>query len=132
MQANDDTVRNRLLSRLPQPADLVDYRREVAELSAKTQRSFQREKIAVRVLWGFCVVSAIAFLWFDGGSADVPKGPWLALFIFLIGAIELLRHFINSCRIDLLKELKQVQVQVLEVHAALAKHGERQDASTAC
>jgi hypothetical protein len=120
MQPKDDSVRERLLSQLPQPAGLGDYRREVAGIVEKNQRAFRREKIVVQIVWIFCVISAIGFLWFDGNPANTPKGPWLALVMLLVGAIEVLKHASNRSRIDLLKEIKQVQVQILEVHAAQA------------
>ncbi len=123
MQPKNDSVRERLLSQLPQPAGLASYQRDVAAMVEKNERAFRREKVVVRIVWGFCVLSSIAFLWFDGSSAGVPKGPWLACFMFLIGAIEVLKHAINRSRVELLKEIKQVQVQILEVRAAQApKH----------
>jgi hypothetical protein len=118
---NDDSLRDRLLGQLPQPANLADYRREVALKLEETQKAFRREKIAVRVLWISCVVLSIGFLWFDGSPSAFPKGPWLALFTFSLGAIELLRHFVNRNRIDFLKEIKQVQVQLFELNDLLRK-----------
>ena len=96
------------------------------QLVAQNERGSRRKKVAVRVLWIFCVVCSIAFLWFDGRSANVSKAPRLALFMFLVGAVELLNHFINRWRIDLLKEVKPVQVQILEAHAALPKDASAQ------
>ncbi|MGO9254907.1 MAG: hypothetical protein ACLQU1_01185 [Bryobacteraceae bacterium] len=37
--------------------------------------------------------------------------------------MELLKHFINRARVELLKETKQVQLQVLELHDLLRKQG---------
>jgi hypothetical protein len=57
-------------------------------------------------------------MWFSGAKLDTPKAAWfgtLACFWLLVGATELLKHFINRSRVELLKEIKQVQLQVLEV-----------------
>jgi len=43
------------------------------------------------------------------------------LFFVIAGAVELLKYFINRNRVELLKEIKQVQLQVLELQAAMRK-----------
>jgi hypothetical protein len=63
-------------------------------------------------------------LWFGGAKLDTPKAAWfgcLACFWLLIGAVELLKHFINRSRLELLKEVKQVQLQMLELQESLSK-----------
>ena len=44
MEQQNDTLRERLLSRLPQPENLAAYREETASLLAKHQRALSREK----------------------------------------------------------------------------------------
>jgi len=116
MENQSDSFRDRLLSHLPQPASLADYRRDVASMLEQNEKRIRRERVVVTAFWIFCAVSAALHMWFDPKSAQTPKGPFLALFIFTWGLAELLKHRINASRIDLLKEIKQVQVQVLELH----------------
>jgi hypothetical protein len=123
MENRDDSFRDRLLAHLPQPANLADYRQEVASMLEKNQKRIRRERLAVTAFWVFCAVSATIYLWFDPKSATTPKGPFLACFMFLWGMAELLKHYVNTCRIDLLKEIKQVQIQVLELHDLVRKGG---------
>ena len=122
MERKNNSIREGLLARLPQPANLAAYRDEVTAMLEKNERAFRREKLGVGTLWVFLVLLSTAFLWFGGEHLNSPKGPWfgaLACFFLLYGAVELLKHFINRTRVNLLKEVKQVQVQVLELHALL-------------
>src|SRR5947199_10293261 len=115
----EKNVRDRLLERLPEPANLGNYRQEVGALLAKNQKDIRRERKIQTAVWIFCVISAVAFMWFDGSPVKTPKGPWLACFMFLWGMTEWLRHHINSARVDVLKEIKQVQLQVLELQKSM-------------
>ena len=47
----------------------------------------------------------------------------LAVVLFFTGAILLVACQINRSKVDLLKEVKQVQLQVLELQASLKKEG---------
>ena len=125
MEPKDEkTLQDRLLSRSPLPSNSADYRKEVAQLLEKNDKAFLREKWGARALWIFCVGLGTSYLWFGGAKLDTPKAAWfgcLACFWLLIGAVELLKHFINRSRLELLKEVKQVQLQVLELQEALHK-----------
>jgi hypothetical protein len=126
MDQRADSIRDRLLSRLPQPAGLADYRKEIASMLEKNETRLRREKWGVSALWFFVVALSTVSLFLGGQRLDTPKGPWfgtLACFWLLFGAVELLKHFINRSRVDLLKEVKQVQLQVLELHDLLRKGG---------
>jgi hypothetical protein len=119
MEPKDKSIREGLLSNLPQPVNLADYRRQVGAMLQKSEKKIRLERMAVTSFWIFCAISATIYLWFDGRPSSLPKGPFLACFMLLWGMTELLKHYINSCRVDLLKEIKQVQVQVLELQSIL-------------
>ena len=127
MEPKDEKMQDRLLSHLPKkPANLTDYRKEVAVLLEKNDKAFLREKWGARALWLFCVVLGVSYLWFSGAGHDTPKAAWLgslACFWLIVGAVEVLKHFINRTRVELLKEVKQVQLQVLELQERLTKTG---------
>lgn len=115
MTNHDDNLRDGLLAQLPQPDDLPRYRREVEAMLAQNRQWFARERRVVQAGWVLCIVIAVGFLWFDGSASTVAKGPWLACFTFLLGMMAMLKLFINQCRIDVLKEVKQVELQVMEL-----------------
>jgi hypothetical protein len=81
-------------------------------------------------LWVFTIVVSILFLWMGAqrmGSKAVDEavlGPYFmgcAGFWFLFALVYFVAHVINRSRVELLKELKQVQVQVLELQELLEK-----------
>jgi hypothetical protein len=129
MEANNEGLRDRLLSRLPQPENLADYRREVGALLEKNQKGLRREKWGVGVIWFFVVGLGTVLLTGAGMKLGTTKAALaayigtFACFFLIYGAVELLKHFINRSRVELLKEIKQVQLQVLELHDAMRKDG---------
>jgi len=78
MDRRDDSLKDALLSELPRPEDLAQYRIRVDAMLVENQKAFQRERRVIQVGWIVCVAIAIGFLWFDGGPSTTPKGPWLA------------------------------------------------------
>jgi len=124
MEPKDEKMQDQLLSRLPNLSNSAAYRREVALLLEKNEKAFLREKWGARALWFICVGLGVMYLWFSGARLDSPKAAWygcLACFWLVIGAVEVLKHFINRSRVELLKEIKQVQLQVLDLQEALSK-----------
>jgi len=120
MEPRDDRIGERLLSHLPQPENLAAYREEVASMLEKKEKAIRREKRVLIELWVFVTALSVIFLWLGGRQMDTVKGPYfvsLACFWFLFGMVYFVAHSINRSKVDILKEVKQVQVQVLELHA---------------
>jgi hypothetical protein len=118
-------VREGLLSRLPQPANLAGYRKEVAELIDGNEKKLRREKFGAGATW-ISVVALSAALFWGGGGSQATGAAWrgaMACFWLVFGAVELLKYFINRARVELLRETKQVQLQVLELHALMRAEG---------
>ena len=126
MDPKAERIREDLLSRLPQPTNLAAYQEEVTSLLKKNEKGLRRERWVVVPMWIYLVVLSTAFLWIGGKKLATPVGLWfgiLACFWLLFGMVFLVKHFINRSRVELLKEVKQVQLQVLELHALLNKVG---------
>jgi len=124
MERKDEKMQDRLLARLPDPSNVAGYRKEVAQLLEKNDKAFLREKWGSRAMWFFCVALGTFYLWFSGEKLDSPKAAWfgcMACFWITIGAVEVIKHFINRSRVELLREIKQVQLQVLEMQAQLQR-----------
>lgn len=124
MEKENESMRDRLLARLPQPENLADYRRETEAILAKHEKALFWEKapsvmlslIAISVIgatispWGSKLgTRQIQFFWVD------------ACIFFFASAIMDLRYRIYRNRVELLKDVKQVQLQVLELQASLRK-----------
>lgn len=126
MENRDNAIRELLLSRLPQPENLATYREEVKSLLEKNEKTLRQNKWTVRRVWIFVIALSIPCLYMAGGHYNTPAGNWFmgaVYFWVLFGAIEIAKYDHNQARVELLKELKQIQLQVLELHGLLSKSG---------
>jgi hypothetical protein len=128
MEQRNDSIRDRLLSRLPQPADLAAYREEVVSILEKNEKAYRREKWKTGAILLLAVGLIAVPLSLDWLRLDTPKGisyGFFASLYFLYAIAEVLKHFINRSRVEILREVKQVQLQVLELQASLRKSGDQ-------
>ena len=126
MEHRDEAIRELLLSRLPQPANLAAYQQEVSSLLAENEKKLRRNKWTVVRMWIFVVAVSGPFLWMAGTHFNTPQGNWflgITCFWILLGALEVAKYIGHQGRVELLKEIKQIQLQVLELHALLHKGG---------
>jgi hypothetical protein len=121
MEQKNDSMRDRLLARLPQPENLAAYREETASLMAKHEKALFWERFTgIAVTW----LAAAVFIMFNstwGPKVDANATIVLdsiAGLLFFTGAINTLGYCISRSKVDL---LKQVQIQLLEVQASLNK-----------
>lgn len=126
MEKQNDNMRERLLAHLPQPENLAAYREETASLLAKHEKASFWEKMPSTVLYAIfsAIVMAYIFWGYKLGTTTVAIHFLLpGAILFLMGAVQDLRYRIYRSKVDMLKELKQVQLQILELHASLQKRG---------
>ena len=126
MANSNESMRDRLLSRLPHPENAAEYQDQVAAMLAKNEKGLRREKWGTSALWFFLVLLVTVLLVAAGFNAQKPAAAFIgtsAACFLIYGAVELLKHFINRSRVELLKEIKQVQLQVLELQASVQKNG---------
>jgi hypothetical protein len=128
MEKGNESMRERLLARLPQPENRDAYRDETAALMARYQRALFWEKVTARTLM---LIGAILFMIANlrsglklDGNAKIVFDVMAAVFYFL-GAIYQVGYEVSRSKVDLLKEVKQVQLQVLELQASLRKDADR-------
>jgi hypothetical protein len=122
MEQGNSSMRERLLARLPQPENLAAYREETESLLAKHEKALFWEKLMPLIFSGaaLSIIVLTGSLW--GPMANNVKTAFLIL-IFL-STIYTVSYNISRSKIDLLKEIKQLQLQVLEVQASLRKTGD--------
>jgi hypothetical protein len=126
MEQRGESIRELLLSRLPQPENLSAYQEEVRALLAQNEKGLRRNKWTVRRVWIFVILVSIPCLYMAGGHHNTPAGNWFmgaVYFWVLFGAIEIAKYYQNQGRVEHLKEVKQVQLQILELHSQLGKLG---------
>jgi hypothetical protein len=125
MEQENSSLRERLLARLPQPENREVYREETAALMARHERALFWERVTgTSVAW-----LGIGVYMFANSFTMRPKldthaiGLFdaLAVVLFFTGGLMLLGYSISRNKVDLLKELKQVQLQMLELQASLKK-----------
>ncbi|HEV2194444.1 MAG TPA: hypothetical protein VGR55_02630 [Candidatus Acidoferrum sp.] len=125
MESNE-SINELLLSRLPQPANLAAYQKEVTSLLAENEKKLRRNKWTVVRVWIFVVLVSAPFLWMAGTHFNTAEGNWflgLVGFWVLFGAIEIAKYEQKQGRVELLKELKVVQLQILQLHALFSTGG---------
>jgi hypothetical protein len=124
MEQGNSSVRDRLLARLPQPENLAAYREEVVAGLAKKEKRLCWERWLARALWAY-VLGFGMFCFYRGQQWLVtPNGQkfeFASQILFIVGAMQLLKFFSLLSRVEILREVKQVQLQVLELQASLRK-----------
>lgn len=124
MEKGSESMRARLLARLPQPENREVYREETVVLMARHQRALFWERVTAGTLM---LIGALLFMMANlkwGLKLD-PNGKIvfdvMAAVFYFLGAIYQVGYEVSRSKVDLLKEVKQVQLQVLELQAALKK-----------
>jgi len=124
MEKQNDTMRERLLARLPQPENIAAYREETASLLTKHEKALFWEKfLAVAVAWlGLALWMTVNSTWGSkvDTNAKIVFESFAGILLFM-GGIAGVGHRISQSKVDLLKEIKQVQLQILELQASLQK-----------
>lgn len=122
MEQGTDNLRERLLARLPQPENLAAYREETATLLAKHAKALRWDKFTANTL---VFLAAALFFWsfYPGrlGEMGVHSFRFGSAVLYFVGAIFWVAHAIYTSQVATLKEIKQVQLQLLEVQARLDK-----------
>ena len=120
----NESISDLLLSRLPQSANLAAYQEKVTLLLAENEKKLRRNKKTIVRMWIFVIVASAPCLWMAGQYYGKPQGNWFLGFTYfwvLLGAVEVLKYVVEQGRVELLKEIKQIQLQILELHALISK-----------
>jgi len=120
MENQNESMRDRLLAHLPQPENLAAYREETESLLAKHEKALSTEKWTAYLLIVFVYTLTMLILngWAERhGVAAMFEA--IASVMFLLVIYMGLETVIHKYQVDTLKEIKQVQLQVLELQASL-------------
>ena len=122
------SLRDKLLaqSEPARDADRFDrYQQETQAMLEKLERRLRIEKWGVTALWIYAVLLMTAMLLGVGFWGHAPEVSMLAgAFVILIyGGIELVKHFINRSRVEVLKELKGLELHLLALEERLRDAG---------
>ncbi len=123
MDHKPEPLRERLLAQFePDRNKLASYRKEVQAMLEQNERTLRWQKWYAGSIWIFVVLMGTCFLTLAGLYSDKPASLWLGLTacFFLIGAaVEMVKYFINRSRVEVLKEVKGLELQLLELKERL-------------
>ena len=127
MEQGNSSMRDRLLARLPQPENLAAYREEVATGLKNQERWLSTCKWIPQIL--FWIVFGVSMLYSSGfvkihNQSEVYHLEYAGCMVLIGCVLTAVNYFIQESKVDLLKEVKQVQLQVLELQASLRKSGD--------
>jgi hypothetical protein len=119
-QSND--LRERLLATLPQPENLATYREETAALLARHARALRWDKLTANT---FVILAVLLFWWsiYPGrlGPMAVHSFQFGSALLYFVGGLYAVQYQVYDSQVATLKEIKQVQLQILELQASLRK-----------
>lgn len=126
MEKQNDSIRERLLARLPQPGNLAAYREETAALLAKHEKALFWDKVPSIVCYVVAALMVVLWLWGKTPAPAMRQYFWpLVALVYFGGVVVDLRYRIYRSEVNTLKEVKQVQLQVLELQASIDRGGEK-------
>jgi hypothetical protein len=115
MNPNASSFSASLIAQLPTDPQVAQLREQLLASIAADQKRAKRRRIFVNALWIGCAAASVYFAWFDPAMPRAFRGPFTAGFLLFWGAWEVLKERIKAARIEVLREIKQLQLQVLEL-----------------
>jgi hypothetical protein len=124
MNKSKNPLREQLLA-LGEPtrSKLVRHQQETQVMLEKLERRLRLEKWYSGVFWIYAVLFMTACLLIVGYRAAIAPDIAMLAFAFVIlicGGIEIVKHFINRSRVEVLKELKSLELHVLALEERLS------------
>jgi hypothetical protein len=120
-QSND--LRERLLAAMPQPENIAAYREETTALLEKHAKALRWARTE-GVIFGYLAM-AFVFLWLQGhwhlNAGVLLRIQIMSAIMFLCAVAANVRYEIYKSQVATLKEVKQVQLQILELQTSLKK-----------
>ena len=122
MEKQNENLRDRLLARLPQPENLAAYREETASILAKNDKKLFWVTWMARSTWVVALVYWAVFFYRGEDWLATPNVRiflFVVLSLFFVGLFQIIKSFVLRSRVEILREVKQLQLQVLEIQASL-------------
>jgi hypothetical protein len=118
-----EELRNRLLdAAADRSARRTHYQHEVQAMLSDLEKKVRWEGRMIAAQWLFLVFLTTSFMLIGGYKHQTMTGMWFSIqgvLWFLFGAVFLLMHRFNRLTLDMLTEIKKVELTVLEVKDAL-------------
>jgi hypothetical protein len=128
MENKSESLRERLLAQFePDCEKLATYRKEIQAMLEKHEQTlrFQKRQADRMVIGAFFGLIGIGFVTLAGLLWGDPFGAWLgfvACFTVIGASVELVKYYIERSRVEVLKEVKGLELQLLEIKEQLQQH----------
>jgi hypothetical protein len=120
-------MRERLLAQFePDPDKLAACRKEIHAMLERNERRLRLERWFTGSIWAFVVLLGVVLMYL-GQQSSRPGAIWMGLtacFFASVFSIELVKYFINRARVDVLKHVKGLELQLLEIKEQLNRRGQ--------
>ncbi len=119
-------LRERLLDAYaPDSGSFANYQKEVHAMLEHQEKMLRREKWGSMLAWFFVVTTGVAFPLTAAYGKDLSPKIYFSLGVSLTfyavwGAVELLKYFISRSKVELLKEIKGVELRLAAMEERLA------------
>lgn len=118
-----DTLRNQLLNAAAErPARHIQYQQEVQAMLSDLEKKVNFERRMAAAQWIFIVVLSTSFMLIGGYKHETMTGMWFGVqgvFWFLFGTVFLLMYRFSQLKLDMLTEIKRVELAVLELKESM-------------
>ena len=125
MENKSESLRERLLAQFePDREKIATYRKEVQAMLEKQEQTlrFQERQAKLMVRGTFFLLLGIGFTTLAGLLWGELPGVWLGFavcFSLMCVGAELVKYYLKRMRVELLKEVKGLELQLLEIKEQL-------------
>ena len=97
------------------------------------EAGLRREKWGSGLLWVYAVIFMTAALMITGYRNQTQPEVMILTFAFvllIVGSAELIKHFINRSRVEVLKEMKSLEMMIHDLKSQLAERSDSKSHSS--
>jgi hypothetical protein len=125
MSDPDDSLRERLLRQhAPEPEKLANYRKETQAMLEREERRLRFYGLFTAAIWIMLVVMGMMYALVAGWSRDQPTKVYFSIGVMMMmlmfgGAVQLVAAFISRARLEVVKDIKGLELRVIELESLL-------------
>jgi hypothetical protein len=121
MSDPDDSLRERLLRQhVPEPEKLANYRKETQVMLEREERRLRFYTRFTAAIWIMLVLMGTMYALVAGWSQDQPVKVYFTIgltmmMLLLGGAVQLVAMFIGRARLEVVKDIKGLELRLIEL-----------------
>src|SRR5262245_12193313 len=125
MSDPDDSLRERLLRQhAPEPEKLANYRKETQAMLEREERRLRFYTLFTAAIWIMLVLMGMMYALVAGWSGDKPVKVYFTIgltmmMLMLGGAVQLVAGFIGRARLELVKDIKGLELRLIELETLI-------------